>query len=155
MAKKNAPKAVTLTAAQKKVQTQVIQQLKGAMDLVETASGADGLCIAALHAAHVAGIPCGAVVHLALDSLQKDTVASSTWSRKTRLLAVAEAVDKKVSVPHGKEGTPTTIGSLLKVKDRVGSLQGFTARSLPRVSRCDRAGSAGHSECEAHRATEE
>ena len=30
-------------------------------------------------------------VHLALDSLQKDTVASSTWSRKTRLLPVAEA----------------------------------------------------------------
>ena len=123
-------KVVTLTAAQKKVQTQVVQQLRGAMDLVETASGADGLCIMALHAAHVAGIPCGAVVHLALDSLKKDAVASSTWSRKTRLLTVAEAVDKKVSVPHGKEGTPTTIGSLLKVKDRAGSLQGLYSKII-------------------------
>ena len=123
-------KVVTLTAAQKKVQTQVVQQISGAMDLVENAAGADGLCIMALHAAYVAGIPCGAVVHLALDGLRKDAVASSTWSRKTRLFTVAEGVDKGVKIPHGKDRTPTTVGSLLKVKDRAGSLQGLYGKII-------------------------
>lgn len=135
-------KVVTLTAAQKKVQTQVVQQISGAMDLVENAASADGLCIMALHAAYVAGIPCGAVVHLALDGLKKDAVASSTWSRKTRLLTVAEGVDKGVKIPHGKDRTPTTVGSLLKVKDRAGSLQGLYAKILkvgkPEASAQDR-----------------
>lgn len=135
-------KVVNLTAAQKKVQTQVVQQLSGAMDLVENAAGADGLCIMALHAAYVAGIPCSAVVHLALDGLKKDAVASSTWSRKTRLYTVAEGVDKGVKIPHGKDRTLTTIGSLLKVKDRAGSLQGLYSKILaagkPEASAQDR-----------------
>lgn len=111
------------------------QSIAQALRSVVVAGGADGACMIALHSLHLHHLKCAPAVHMALNALgEADANRDSLKSRKTKLLAVALAVDAGKSVMY--KGTPTKVGSLLaKVsaegKIKPGSLQGVYAMLNP------------------------
>ena len=115
-----------LTASQKKDLRAIAEQMQGAFATIQAGISADGMCMLCLDAARTKGIPTVQVVHAALDSMPDKGMPSSLKTRKAKLFAIANAVDAGTMVPHGKDKTPTSVGSLLKRADGTGaSLQGM------------------------------
>lgn len=106
---------------------------------VVVAGTADGNCMLALHSLHRHGLKCEPAVRMAIEALgDVDANKDSLKSRKTKLLAVAEAADAGMMVLY--KGTPTSVGSLLaKVSEsgkiKPGSLQGVYSATRPQVEK--------------------
>lgn len=104
-------------------------RLAEALRSVAVAGTADGVCMLALHSLRMHNLPCASALQMAIESLGEEGNKDVLKTRKTRLKAVAEAVDANVSVLF--KGVRTTVGSLLaKVnaetgKIKPGSLQGL------------------------------
>lgn len=128
--------ALGLTKAQ---QAEVLKREEGtiikALRSVMVAGTADGTCMIALHTIHRHGLKCEPAVRMAIEALgDVDANKDSLKSRKTKLLAVAEAADAGKMVMY--KGAMTTVGSLLaKVSEsgkiKPGSLQGVYAALKP------------------------